>query len=413
MEPSSALSLRDASLLARLVEISLSLSSALEPDAVLRSILKSTAELLDCQTASVLLHNEKRGDLSFMSGSGADTEELADISVPLDGSLAGVIFRTGEPLIVNDVKDDPRHFKQVALRTHVDVQTLIGVPLRRGRQVGGVLEAINKRGGGFTESDAQALGVVASQAAVAIHNARLVQDLQRAHAELSRVDRVKSRFMALASHELRTPLAIIMNYAESLQARDQGSVSAHGTRVLQAALRQRDIIDSLTNMNLLELGAIDMTLVPLSLSQVVRDVCSVARTDALTKMQRLDVTVPNEPVQVNADAARLPLVFKNVLSNAIRFTPARGAIQVTVEATPTEAQVTIRDTGVGIPPGELTNIFKDFYQVDDHMTRRHGGLGLGLAITRGIVQLHAGRIWAESAGVNQGTAIHVVLPRVR
>jgi signal transduction histidine kinase len=84
---------------------------------------------------------------------------------------------------------------------------------------------------------------------------------------------------------------------------------------------------------------------------------------------------------------------------------------MSTEVRPIEVQVSVRDTGAGIPAGELENIFKDFYQLEDHMTRRHGGLGLGLAIARGIVQLHGGRIWAESAGLNQGATIHVVLPR--
>ncbi len=137
------------------------------------------------------------------------------------------------------------------------------------------------------------------------------------------------------------------------------------------------------------------------------------RAEAEAKRQRLDVALPAEPVSVPGDAERLPLVFRNVLNNAVRFTPTGGAIEVTVAARPTEAQVTIRDNGPGIPAGELGNIFKDFYQVADHMTRRHGGLGLGLAIARGIVQLHGGRIWAESAGRDQGTAIHIVLPRAK
>jgi len=100
-----------------------------------------------------------------------------------------------------------------------------------------------------------------------------------------------------------------------------------------------------------------------------------------------------------------------VLHNAIRFTPTGGTIEVSVRATPAEAQIDVRDNGAGIPAGELGNIFKDYYQVEDHMTRRHGGLGLGLSIARGIVQLHGGRIWAESPGLNQGATLHVVLPR--
>jgi signal transduction histidine kinase len=411
MTPTNAQGLDDPRLLRQLVDLGATLNSTLEPDALLQSILTTAADLLDCETASLLLYNEQRGDLAFVSATGSDTERLAEIPVPLEGSIAGLIFRTGQPLIINDVANDPRHYAKVGQMTSFTPRSLLGVPMRRRGQTTGVLEALNKRQAEFTESDAQVLAVIAEQAAVAMHNAQLVHDLRRAHAELSRVDHVKSRFMALASHELRTPLAIITNYAEFLRQDAPGQLSNHASRVLEAALRQREIIESMTNMNLLQLGAIDMKLAAIPLAQAIDAACAEQRRNADAKQQRLQVTRPTDPVHVSADPARLPLVFTNVLNNAIRFTPKGGAIDVTIETTATEVHVKVRDTGAGIPTGELANIFRDFYQVQDHMTRRHGGLGLGLAIARGIVQLHGGRIWAESAGVNQGATIHVALPR--
>ncbi len=255
MDTSYTAGLTDPRLLARLVDISVTLNSTLEPDALLHAILTAATELLDCETASLLLYNEKRGDLSFVSATGPDAGTLVEIPVPLEGSLAGCIFRSNEPLVVNDVANDPRHFGTVADRTGFRPRSLLGVPMRRRGVVTGVLEALNKRDGSFTDVDACVLAVIAAPAAVAIHNAQLVQELRRAHAELSRVDRVKSQFLAVASHELRTPLAIITNYAEFLRQDAQGAASAHAAKVLEAALRQRDIIESMTNMNLLQLGA--------------------------------------------------------------------------------------------------------------------------------------------------------------
>ena len=402
----------DKAHLARLVEISVTLNSTLELQPLLQSILATAAELLDCEKASILLYNEKRGDLSFMSATGSDAGQLAEIPVPLEGSLAGTIFRAGEPLIINDVSKDPRHFGAVGAKTGFQTRSLLGVPMRRRGQTTGVLEALNKRSGDFNDADAQVLAVVASQAAVAIHNAQLVQALQRAHAELTRVDTIKSNFMALATHELRTPLAIITSYAEFLQQDARGTASNHAARVLEAALRQRAIIESMTNMNLLQLGTVDLKIEPLALQPMLYAAWAQEGAAVQAKQLRLEWALPAEPVQVNGDAEHLPVAFKNIFNNAIRFTPSGGSIHVSGEATQREAGVTVRDTGVGIPAGELTNIFKDYYQVEDHMTRRHGGLGLGLAIARGIVQLHGGRIWAESAGPNQGTTIHVSLPRV-
>ncbi len=402
--------LDDPVLLARLVDISVTLNATLEPDRLLQSILTAAAGLLDCETASLLLYNERRGDLSFLSAAGPGVERLAEIPVPLEGSMAGWIFRTGQTLISNDVANDPRHYAKVGQQTGFLPRSLVGVPMRLRGKTTGVLEALNKRGT-FDERDGRVLAVVASQAAVAVHNAQLVQELRRAHAELGRIDQVKSRFIALASHELRTPLAIITSYAEFLKNDAPGALSAQATRVLEAALRQRMIIDSMANLNLLQAGALDVRMEPLGLSPLVTDACADARPGAEAKRQRLDVALPAEAVEVRGDRRHLPVVLRNVLDNAIRFTPAGGTIRVEVTASPAEARVSVCDTGVGVPAGELENIFKDFYQVADHMTRRHGGLGLGLAIARGIMQLHGGRIWAESPGPDRGATFHVALPR--
>ncbi|MCI0682167.1 MAG: ATP-binding protein [Gemmataceae bacterium] len=408
--------LNDPDLLARLVDVSVTLNSNLELGPLLEFLLGTAADLLECERASILLYNEKRGDLSFLSATSSDVHQLAEIPVPLDRSIAGAIFRSNQPLIINDAASDPRHFAQVGEKTGYQTRSLLGVPMRLRGETTGVLEAVNKRQGDFTDIDAQVLAVVASQSAVAIHNAQLVQDLRRAHDELSRVDRIKSNFMHLASHELRTPLAIIMSYAEflrqdALRHDPQGTLSAHAVRVLEAAQRQRAIIDSMTNMNLLQLGAVDLQLTRMPLQKALRSAYEEVRELAAAKRQRVELTLPDEPVYVKADAARLALVFINVLDNAIQFTPTGGDIHINVQPQAGEALVVVRDTGAGIPPGELTNIFKDYYQVEDHMTRRHGGLGLGLAIARGIIHLHNGRIWAESEGPNQGATIQVVLPR--
>lgn len=412
MEPYQEIGLDDSRLLSRIVEISVVLNSTLTLGPLLQYLVTTAADLLDSERASILLYNETRGDLSFMSASGAEAEELAEIPVPLEGSLAGEIFRSGEMLIVNDVARDQRHFGVVGAKTGFQTKSLLGVPMRRGRETTGVLEALNKRSGDFTPADAVVLAVMGSQAAVAIHNAQLLHDLRRAHVELSRVDKLKTDFMHVASHELRTPLAIITSYAEFLRQDAQGKLSEHAARVLEAAQRQRTIIESLTNMNLLQLGALDLKLRPMPLQDAVRAAYDDVRPDAELKEQRLHLTLPSDPVQVNADSDRLPLVFVNVLDNAIQFTPSGGAIDVGLQSQDDEAVVVVRDNGAGIPPGEVTKIFEDFYQVEDHMTRRHGGLGLGLSIARGILKLHGGRIWAESAGINQGATIHIVLPQM-
>ncbi len=398
--------------LTQLVQISVTLNSTLDPNLLLRFIIQKAAELLQCEAASILLYDERRDELFFTTASGSDPSQLAQIPVPLEGSIAGTVFRENRPLMINDVTHDPRHYAQVGEQVKFQPRMLLAVPMRIHDKVTGVLEALNKCKGEFSENDLQMLSVIASQAAVAIHNARLVEALQKAYDELSRVDKIKSDFMALASHELRTPLGVILGYATFLKEDTKGELSAHANMVLTSALRLRALVEDMTNMNLLQVGAAKLDLHDLPIQKPITAALEEIATTAEVKSQKLVRVIPDKPLFIMADEHKLELVFANLLNNAIRFTPQGGEISVTVTSTHKEVWVEIKDNGLGIPADELENVFKEFYQVEDHMRRRHGGMGLGLAIARGLVELHNGRIWAESEGENRGTVIKVVLPRV-
>jgi signal transduction histidine kinase len=395
--------------LARLVEISVTLNSKLELESLLEYILDSAAELLDCEAASILLYDSKKDRLWFAAATGSSPKQLAEISVPLDNSIAGNIFQSNEPMIINDVETESRHYKDVSDQTHHEVRSLLGVPMQIKDQKVGVLEAINRKSTNFTFSDSKLLSIIASQAAVAINNARLVQELQEANAELSEADEMKTRFMAVASHELRTPLGIIMGYATFLKEEAQGDLSEHASNVLSAALELRALVEDMTNMNLIYTGKRDIRPSPIPLQDILSIAYEEVASTAEAKNDHLELEMPDEPVIVNADG-KIKLVFGNILNNAVRFTPEPGNILVRLTTTDTDALVEIKDDGIGIPPDKLTRIFDQFYQVEDHMTRRYGGLGLGLAIARVLVNLHGGRIWAESEGLGKGSIFKVALP---
>jgi signal transduction histidine kinase len=396
--------------LAKLVEISVILNSTLDPATLLRFIIQQAAALLNCEAASILLYDERRCELYFTTASGSDPNKLAEIPVPLEGSIAGTVFRENRPLVINDVENDPRHYSQVGEQVKFRPRMLLAVPMRIKDQVTGVLEALNKRQGQFNERDEHLLSVIASQAAVAIQNARLVQALQKAYNELSRVDKLKSDFMAIASHELRTPLGVILGYATFLKEDAKGEMSEHANMVLTSALRLRALVEDMTNMNLLQVGSTQVNMQPVPIQQPILAAFEEISPTAEVKSQKLSQSMPEQPILIRADTAKLELVFANLLNNAVRFTPEGGEISITVTPIRKEVWVEIKDNGLGIPPNELENVFREFYQVEDHMRRRHGGMGLGLAIARGLIRLHDGRIWAESEGEDQGTTLKVVLP---
>jgi signal transduction histidine kinase len=299
----------------------------------------------------------------------------------------------------------------VGERLHFEVHSLLGVPMSIQERVTGVLEALNKEDGHFTDEDTEILSIVASQAAVAINNSRLVQALKDANEQLSLADKLKSDFMSIASHELRTPLGIILGYAFFLKEEAQGELSEHANSVLNAALQLQTLVEDMTNMNLLYTGSADLQLKPTAIQEIVYNAYKEVASTAEARDNNLTISLPKKPILVNADI-RLQLVFVNILNNAVRFTQGPGDIAVRVTGLKDDVLIEVKDCGVGIPPDELESIFEQFYQVEDHLTRHFGGLGLGLAIARALTYLHGGRIWAESQGRGKGTTLKVTLPRL-
>ncbi|HDD61322.1 MAG TPA: GAF domain-containing sensor histidine kinase [Chloroflexi bacterium] len=397
--------------IAQLVDISAILNSTLKPDLLLQNILESAADLLDCSVISILLYDEREKELRFAATSSVNIDQLEQIPVPLDNSLAGTIYTENRHLVINNTKDDPRHYDEVGDEVGLQVDSLLGVPMRIKDRVTGVIEALNKEEGDFTDFDVSLLLVVASQAAISMHNAQLIQALQKANIELSQADKLKRDLMAVASHELRTPLGNILGYATLLHEDATEENKPLASSILKASSKLRAVLDDIANMNLLYTGEADLDYSDSTLQKVIE----YAREEVNATVNQEDHTVvykiPEEPIPLQIDLPKMSVVFVNLLLNAIRFTPVDGEIILSVSDRKDEVMVSIVDTGRGIAEENLEKIFEVFYQEDDHMTRKYGGLGLGLSIARELVNLHGGRIWAESEGLGKGAALQVVLPK--
>mgnify|MGYP000103160821 FL=1 len=396
--------------LERLVEVSLTLNSTQNLDELLQSIIQAATEILQCEAASILLHDEKRNRLFFAAATGSDPKKLAQIPVPLDGSLAGTIFRDDKTIILNDVTQDPRHYGAVGEQIDFQPRSLLGVPMRIKDKGVGVLEALNKREGEFSQEDARLLSVVAAHAAIAIHNAQLIRALQKAYEDISETDRLKSNFLALASHELRTPLGIIIGYASFLQESNLPDVTDNAERVLAAASQMRSIIESMTSLHLLQARGLTFKPRVVPIQQVLRAAYEEMRPIAEEMRHSVALQLPPQSLLVTADPDKLTPAFVNIINNAIRFTPAGGEITISAMNRGGNILAWVKDTGIGIAPENLPKIFQEFYQVEPHTTRHFGGLGIGLTIAKGLIETQGGRIWAESEGLGKGTTIRVVLP---
>ena len=403
---------RKVDILAQLAQISTVLNSTLKLKPLLSTLMDTAAEIVDAEGASVLLWDSKNNELRFAATTTGDAgQALIGKLVPLEGSIAGTVMHENRIVAVNNVEVDPRHYSKVDEETEFRTRSILGVPMRSKNRVIGVLEAVNKRNLPWTQDDGSYLSILAAQAAVAIEGAQLVAALQKANDELSQLDTLKSDFIAIASHELRTPLGVILGYASFLQDTGDSEVKNHANKVVASALQLRRIIEDLTNLRYLEQHQSELNRDAVLLDDFVHDAVQEVAQLAEAKGHRLNYVPPPEPVKVMIDRSRMGMALFNVLNNAVRFTPDYGQISVETDVrSKREVWVSVKDNGVGIPKEQLERIFERFVQVEDHMTRTNGGLGIGLSIAQALVEAHGGRIWATSSGINQGSTFTIALP---
>ena len=393
-----------------MVEVTRQLTSTLELERLLKLISGTAAELVDCESASIILEDEQTGELYFLAAAGPKTEELKKIRFPVEGSIAGTVFTSRQPLIVQETASDPRFNDEVDRAIDHRTQSILAVPMMFQDRPIGVLEGINKcNGGGFSARDQQILSTLAAQAAVAIENARLVEDLKDANVRLAELDRLKSDFISIASHELRTPLTLILGYATFLREDISGRASEQLDVVLDAATQLKSLIDDMVNLSNLEAGSAELVLDEFSLEELIQECIASQQQIAAAKSLTIQHTLPETMVRFRADREKIGIVVTNLLNNAIKYTPSGGRIQVGVRPEAGMVAVSVSDTGIGIPDNELNRIFERFYQVESHLTRVQGGMGLGLSIAQGMIELHGGRIWAESVE-GRGSRFTFTLP---
>lgn len=385
--------------LERMVKVGQIITSTLDLRQLLDIITEAATELTKTEAASILLLDKNSGELYFETIIGEKKDEIRRVTVPLEGSIAGWIFTHNEPLIIRNPRQDPRHHQQVDQRTGFLTRSLMGAPLNFRGETIGVIEVINRSvEEDFTDQDLHTLTTLASQVAIAIQNARLLSQLQRAYDDLAELDQVKTDFVAVASHELRTPLNVILGYASFLKDDLRGDAGEQLEIVLRSAMRLRSLIDDMVNLRHLDTGEAreQLEMAEFPLHQLIADVVQEFSGMAEAKRLSLGVRRPILPIKIVADRQKIYLALANLISNAIKFTDAGGKVLIAVELRDSEVWVSVRDTGVGIPADRLDKIFDRFYQVENSLTRHREGMGLGLSIAKGMIELHGGRMWAES-----------------
>lgn len=321
------------------------------------------------------------------------------------------VLRRGTAELVPEVTDavlveiarDETHLR---LLRELGVGSYLAVPLAtRGKTIGVITFITAKAGHRYSLNDLRLAEDLARRAGIAVENSRLYADLREA-------DRRKDEFLALLGHELRNPLTPILNALQILELRGDELTAVRRARAMigRQTTQLTRLVDDLLDASRIARGKVRLTLERLDLGALVRTTIGDHWIEAESAGLTGEMHVPPGPVWVKGDLARLAQVITNLWNNAIKFTPAGGRVGIRLEVEGVEAVLKVSDTGVGIEPAAIPSLFQAFHQVGAAPARTKGGLGLGLAVVKGLVELHGGRVEARSAGAGRGTTFTVRVP---
>jgi signal transduction histidine kinase len=322
--------------------------------------------------------------------------------------------RLTEDFSVADLKqlDAPSLFEQQLAAE--GMRSLINVPLMVETEFVGSLLLASDRVDAFKAEQRQMAHEIATLLAIAVHQARLYRQVEQANAQLRAALQAKEEIIANVSHELRTPLGLIYGYSALMDERELGPLTTDQRQAVGIMLKQAEQLRFMVEQ-LVELRRIDATHLccqPVDTAEWLPLVVKPWRKRAHQAEQTiyLDLDLPNPPRKLSADPEALKQALDNLLDNAIKFSPHGSAIRVQARIDRDTVVVAVHDQGIGLPHDQLTQVFERFYQVNSSATRRYGGMGVGLALCREIVEAHGGRCWAESAGEGRGSTFFIALP---
>lgn len=404
---------------ALLSETSAALLAASDPQAIIESLCRKVMTHLDCDVFFNFIANEDGGGLRLNACAGLDAQQRQGIEhLEFGLAVCGCVARDRQRIISEDIQHsgDPR---TDCVKSY-GVQAYCCHPLLAGARLIGTLSFGARRRAHFAPDEIELMRAVADQVAVAMERIRVenalrsaVESAEHAKKAAEAASLAKDHFLAILSHELRTPLnpaliaATILEKSPHLPPELQDDVSIIRRNVeLEARL-----IDDMLDLTRIARGKLTLNRRVVDACEVLRHAIETCHADAADKSIALKLRLPKKPVEIDADPARLQQVFWNVLKNAIKFTPEHGRVTVSAAATTAgRLKVRVSDTGRGIDKEALNRIFDAFDQGEPKITRRYGGLGLGLAICKGLIAMHEGSIRAESAGPGKGAVFTIELP---
>jgi signal transduction histidine kinase len=402
---------REAEVVAELTQ---RMNASLDLQTTLARLVEGARELCEGDIARIVVRNPSSGKMELRHQVGARWEGYREGMVVEAGSgTGGIVLLTKKPFRTEHYAEDSRissHYVAASRADGTVAQVVVPIPGEAG--IAGLLYVDRRSRRPFSDSDEAILVRLADHAATAIRNSQLFAAEQRARADADAANRAKDQFLAVLSHELRTPLSAILGWARLLTGgRLDESQQRHAAGIIERnAQLQSELVSDLLDVSRIVAGKLEIDRVPVDLLLVVRAAVEAAGADFEAKNVRLVTALDAVAGEILGEPRRLQQVMANLLSNAVKFTPPGGVVDVRLLRHETSARLIVADTGEGMDAAVLPRIFDPFEQGDTSTTRRHQGLGLGLAIVRQLVELHGGTIRAESDGKGKGATFTVDLP---
>ncbi len=393
--------------LRRLHDMSARLSKTLDLQVVLEETLRTAAAIENTDMGMISLADPDTGTLKLAASMGFEPDFLSLVQrVPSGVGAVGVCFNEKRRVIVEDIETDPlfNDFRDAARLAGFRAVRSVPLISRTGRVVG-VLSTHFQSPRKSTDRAMHLVDLCVRQAVEFIENARLYSEVQSSN-------RSKDEFLAVLAHELRNPLAPIRNSLHILRL--SGELTPAAEKIQEVMERQVDhlvrMVDDLLEVSRISRGKIELRRKPMELATAILNAVETSRPLIDEAGHQLAISIPPQPLTLNADSVRLSQIIANLLNNAAKYTDPGGQIWLTAQPEGEEVAISVRDTGIGIPRDKLSHVFEMFAQIQSVGRRTTGGLGIGLTLVKRLAEMHGGRVEAVSAGTGQGSEFTIRLP---
>jgi signal transduction histidine kinase len=397
-------------------EIGQAVSSTLDLETVLSTIVSRATGLAGMDGGAIYEYDELREEFHLRATDNLPDKLINQLRagpIPKGEGALGRLAVTGEPVKVRNIVEEALYQTRVkGILIRSGYRSVLAVPLLRQDHLLGGLIVIRKSTGEFAPEVIDLLKTFATQSALAIQNARLFREIEIKSRELETASRHKSEFLANMSHELRTPLNAIIGFSEVLSERMFGDINdkqaEYISDILASGQHLLTLINDILDLSKIEAGRMELELSEFDLPGTIENTLTLVRERATRRGIALGRTVDERLGTIRADERKVKQVLLNLLSNALKFTPEGGKIDVRAAVIDGVAEISVTDTGVGIAPEEQEAVFEEFRQVGT-ASKKVEGTGLGLAISKKFIELHGGKIWVKSQ-VGSGSTFAFTLP---